>query len=133
MFGDNIVHLIDQVRTLKDEMPDAFLKVTNAEELILVFLLMRIITNMVHQPDGDIAPIVGNRFTIQQIEHTFQSGQLIASPAPVQAKAPTVVCHQITDDDFLTEVARVISFVIPRQPFEYVDYPALEYLLLALL
>lgn len=71
MFGDNIVHLIDQVRTFKGEMLGAFLKVTHAKELILVFLLMGIITDMVHQPDGDIASIVGDRFTIQQIQHSL--------------------------------------------------------------
>lgn len=48
MFGNNVVHLIDQVRAFKDKMSSAFLKVTNAEELILVFLLMRIITDNDH-------------------------------------------------------------------------------------
>lgn len=58
MFGDTVIHLIDQVRTFKGEMPGSFLKVTHAKELILVFLLMGIITDMVHQPDGDIASVV---------------------------------------------------------------------------
>nr|POW24334.1 hypothetical protein PB20LOC_04039 [Pectobacterium parmentieri] len=71
MFGDNIVHLIDQVRTFKGEMPGAFLKVTHAKILILVFLLMGMIADMVHQSDGDIASVIGDLFAIQQIQHTL--------------------------------------------------------------
>ncbi|KHN49458.1 hypothetical protein OI69_17820 [Pectobacterium fontis] len=68
MFGNNVVHLIDQVGAFKSEMPGAFLKVTHAKILIFVFLLMGIIANMVHQSDGDITPIVRNRFAIQQVK-----------------------------------------------------------------
>ncbi|ACS85264.1 hypothetical protein Dd703_1464 [Musicola paradisiaca Ech703] len=50
--------------------PVPYLKITDAKILIFVFLLMGIIADMVHQPDGDIASVVGNRFAIQQIQHT---------------------------------------------------------------
>ncbi|KTP14916.1 hypothetical protein DF13_03765 [Salmonella enterica subsp. enterica serovar Reading] len=57
-------------------------------------------------------PVVRNGFTIQQVEYSFQIGELVASPAPVQAVAPLVMLHQIVDDNLLAAITRIIGFVL---------------------
>jgi hypothetical protein len=64
---------------------------------------MRIIAHKIHKPDGDIMPVIGNGFPIQQVEHPLQIGELIAPPAPSSGCSPIVVLHQIVDDDLLTK------------------------------
>ena len=108
-------------------MPTALLKVANSEQLIFENLLMRIIAHKIHKPDGDIMPIIGDRFAIQQIEHTLQIGKLISPPAPVQAVAPSVMIHQIVNDNLLTEITGIIGFVVPAQSLKYIDNPCLLY------
>ncbi|SQH91522.1 Uncharacterised protein [Salmonella enterica subsp. salamae] len=105
--------IMSEIHTLKRDMPAAFLKVADSKQIILKHLLMRIIANKIHKSDRDIMPVVRNGFTIQQVEHSFQIGELVASPAPVQAVAPSVMLHQIVDDNLLAETARVVGFVVP--------------------
>lgn len=113
MLCHNVIHLLHQIQTLKRDMPAALLKVANSEQLIFENLLMQIVAHKIHKPDGDIMPVIGNGLPIQQIEHPFQIGKLIAPPAPIQAVAPSVVLHQIVDDNLLTEITGIIGFVVP--------------------
>ena len=113
MLCHNVIHLLHQVQTLKRDMPVAFLKVANGEHIVFKDLLMRVIANKIHKSDRDIMPVVRNGFAIQQVKHPFQIGELIAPPAPVQTEAPSVMLHQIVDDNLLTEVTGIIGFVVP--------------------
>ena len=74
MFCHDIIHPLHQIKAFKRDMSAAFLKITNAKEIILEDLLMWIIANKIHEPNGDIVPIIRDGFTIQQIQHTFQIG-----------------------------------------------------------
>ncbi len=65
MFSNDVVHMLNQPKAFESQMRGSLLKVTNAEELILVNVLSRIIMNMLHQQGGDITPVVGNRFAIK--------------------------------------------------------------------
>ena len=94
-------------------MSAAFLEVADGEQIVFENLLMRIIAHEIHKADRDIMPVIGNGFPIQQVEHSLQIGQLITPPAPVQAIAPSVMLHQIVDDNLLAEVTGIIGFVIP--------------------
>lgn len=68
---------------------------------------------MLHQPGGDITPVVRDGFAIQQKQHSLQVRQLIPSPTPVKGKAPAVMRHQVVNDDLLPEDAGTVGFVIP--------------------
>lgn len=117
----DIIHLFCQFTTLKSDVRGSFLEVTYTEQIIFVDILRRVVPNMLHQPYSDITTVVRYRFTIQQKQHSFQVYQLISPPAPVQTKSPAVMRNLIVDDDFLTEVAGTVGFVIPRQAFEDAD------------
>ncbi len=91
---------------------------------------MRVSTNEVHKPNRNIMPVIGNGLPIQQIEHTLQIGKLISPPAPVQAVAPSVMLHQIVNDNLLTEITGIIGFVVPAQSLKYIDNPTFENVLL---
>ncbi|SWK87256.1 Uncharacterised protein [Klebsiella pneumoniae] len=58
VFSDNIVHPLDQIQALKSQVRRALLKVANAEELILINILIRVISNMRHQPSSYVATVV---------------------------------------------------------------------------
>ena len=77
-------------------------------------------------------PVIGNGLPIQQIEHTLQIGKLISPPAPVQAVAPSVMLHQIVNDNLLTEITGIIGFVVPAQSLKYIDNPTFENVLLVM-
>lgn len=113
MLRDNVVHTLNQLKAFEGQVRGAFLIVTNAEELIFVSVLSRVIPDMLHQPGGDITPVVRDGFAIQQKQHSLQVRQLIPSPTPVEAKAPAVMRNQIVDDDLLAEAKGTVSFVIP--------------------
>ena len=94
-------------------MRSALLKVADGEISIIIIILTRIITNMLHQVHGDIAWCIAYRFAIEQKQHPFKICQLITTKSPRQAIATAGVRHQIVNNGFLTEEARAISFVIP--------------------
>jgi len=54
VFSDNIVHPLNQLQALKSQVRSALLKVANSEELILIKILIRVISNMRHQPSSYI-------------------------------------------------------------------------------
>lgn len=132
MLRHNVIHLIHQIQSLECDVSTAFLKVANSEQLIFENLLMRIIAHKIHKPDGDIMPVIGNGLPIQQVEHPFQIGKLISPPAPVQAVAPSVMLHQIVNDNLLTEITGIIGFVVPAQSLKYIDNPTFENVLLVM-
>lgn len=69
MAGNYSIHLINQIRAFKDDVPSAFLEVTYLN--ILVFVNGSVLfADMSIEPDGKIVAILRNRFTIQQIQHT---------------------------------------------------------------
>lgn len=123
MLRHDIIHILHQIQTLKCDMSAALLKVADGEHIVFKDLLTRIIAHEVHKPDRDIMPVVRNGFTIQQVEYSFQIGELVASPAPVQAVAPSVMLHQIVDDNLLAEITRIIGFVLPLNPLNTLIIP----------
>jgi hypothetical protein len=62
VFCHNIVHLFHQIQTLKGDVPGSLLEITDAERLIFLGLLVRAITAMLHQPDGNIVAVIRNYF-----------------------------------------------------------------------
>ena len=85
----------------------------DGEHIVFKDLLMRIIADKIHRPDRDIMPIIGNGFTIRQVEHPFQIGELVAPPASIQAVAPSVVLHQTGVLSVRHRSRRVGTYVIP--------------------
>jgi hypothetical protein len=55
-------------------MPTPLLEKAKGQELVLKHLLTWVITNKIHKPDGNIVPVIGNSFAIQQTQHPFQIG-----------------------------------------------------------
>src|SRR5699024_11272881 len=97
---------------------------------IALFTLNRL--NVIIQTNSDVFPIVGDWFTAEQMQHSFQIGESVSLLSGDKMKSPPVPSHQIVDDNFTAKFTWAISFVIPAQPSEDVDHPSLKHLILIL-
>ena len=113
-------------------MRGALLKVSDAEHLIFIVLFTLNRLDVVILMNGDVFPVVRNRFAAEQIQHSFQVGKSICLLPAVQMKSPPVPSHQIVDDNFITKFTGGVGFVIPAQPSEDVDHPPLKHFILIL-
>ena len=108
-------------------MRGALLKVSDAEHLIFIVLFTLNGLYVVIQINGDIPPVVGDRFTAEQMQHSFQVSQAICLHSTDKMKSPLVPLHQVVDDNFTAKFAGAIGFVIPAQSPEDVDHPSLKH------
>ena len=113
-------------------MRGALLKVSDAEHLIFIALFTLNRLNVLIQTNSDVFPIVGDWFTAEQVQHSFQIGESVSLLSGDKMKSPPVPSHQIVDDNFTAKFTGAIGFVIPVQPSEDVDHPSLKHLILIL-
>ncbi len=113
-------------------MRGAFLKVFNSEHFIFIALFTLNKLNVVIQMNGDVFPVVGDRFAAEQIQHSFQIGESVSLLPGDKMKSPPVPPYQVVNDNFTAKFTGAISFVIPAQSPEDVDYPSLKHFILIL-
>ena len=73
VFGNDVVHPLNQIRTLKDNVSRPLLEVANLHELILKNGGV-LLADMRVKPDSKIVAILRDGFAIQQIQHAIQIG-----------------------------------------------------------
>ncbi len=81
-------------------MRGALLKVSDAEHLIFIALFTLNRLNVLIQTNSDVFPIVGDWFTAEQVQHSFQIGESVSLLSGDKMKSPPVPSHQIVDDNF---------------------------------
>ncbi len=82
------------------ESTESLLKVFNDEHLIFIASFTLNGLYVVIQINGDIPSVVGDRFTAEQMQHSFQVSQAICLHSTDKMKSPLVPPHQIVDDNF---------------------------------
>ena len=113
-------------------MRGALLKVSDAEHLIFIALFTLNRLNVLIQTNSDVFPIVGDWFTAEQVQHSFQIGESVSLLPGDKMKSPSVPPYQVVNDNFTAKFTGAISFVIPAQSPEDVDYPSLKHFILIL-
>ena len=116
MFCDNIIQSVNQFWLSERDMRGALLKVSDAEHLIFIALFTLNRLNVIIQTKGDVSPVVGDWFTAEQVQHSFQIGESVSLLSGDKMKSPPVPSHQIVDDNFTAKFTGAIGFVIPVQP-----------------
>ncbi|EIF85570.1 Uncharacterised protein [Escherichia coli] len=132
MLRNDVIQSVNQFWFSERDMRGALLKVSDAEHLIFIVLFTLNRLDVVIQMNGDVFPVVGDRFAAEQVQHSFQIGKSIGLLPGDKMKPPPVSSHQIVDDNFITKFTGGVGFVIPVQPSEDVDHPSLKHLILIL-
>lgn len=105
MSGNNIIKPVNQFWFPERDVRGALLKVSDAEHLIFIVLFTLNRLDVVIQMNGDVFPVVGDRFAAEQIQHSFQVGKSICLLPGDKMKPPPVPPHQIVDDNFTAKFA----------------------------
>ncbi len=129
MLRNDVIQSVNQFWFSERDMRGALLKVSDAEHLIFIVLFTLNRLDVVIQMNGDVFPVVGDRFAAEQVQHSFQIGKSIGLLPGDKMKPPPVSSHQIVDDNFITKFTGGVGFVIPVQPSEDVDHPSLKHLI----
>lgn len=132
MPGYYIVNSVNQLQPFESDVCSSLLKVFNDEHLIFIAFFTLNGLYVVIQINGDIPPVVGDRFTAEQMQHSFQVSQAICLHSTDKMKSPSVPSHQVVDDNFTAKFTGGIGFVIPVQPSEDVDHSTFKHLILTL-
>ena len=72
MFRNNIIQPVNQFWFPEPDVRGAFLKVSDDEHLIFIALFTLNRPDVIIQMNGDVFPVVGDRFTAEQVQHSFQ-------------------------------------------------------------
>ena len=96
-------------------MRGALLKVSDVEHLIFIALFTLNGLDVIIQTNGDVFPVVGDRFAAEQVQHSFQVGESVSLLPGDKMQSPPVPPHQIVDDNFTAKFTGAIGFVIPVQ------------------
>lgn len=75
--GNNIIKPVNQFWFPERDVRGALLKVSDAEHLIFIVLFTLNRLDVVIQMNGDVFPVVGDRFAAEQIQHSFEVGKSI--------------------------------------------------------
>ncbi len=78
VFCDNIIQSVNQFWFSERDMRGALLKVSDAEHLIFIALFTLNRLNVIIQTKGDVSPVVGDWFTAEQVQHSFQIGESVS-------------------------------------------------------
>ena len=78
MFCNNIIQSVNQVRISERDMRGALPKVSDAEHLIFIALFTLNRLNVIIQTNSDVFPVVGDWFTAEQVQHSFQIGESVS-------------------------------------------------------
>jgi len=70
--GDDVVQLINQLRSLEYDLCSSLLKILNHKHLILIVVAVPVFMNMVSQPTGNVSAVVGNRLPVKDHQHSLK-------------------------------------------------------------
>ncbi len=132
MFRNNIIQPINQFWFPEPDVRGAFLKVSDAEHLIFIAFFTLNRPDVIIQTNSDVFPVVGDRFTAEQVQHSFQIGESVSLLLGDKMKSPPVPPYQVVNDNFTAKFTGAISFVIPAQSPEDVDHPSLKHFIFVL-
>ena len=77
MSCNNVIQPVNQFRFSERDVRGALLKVSDAEHLIFIALFTLNGLDVIIQMNGDVFPVVGDRFAAEQMQHSFQIGKSI--------------------------------------------------------
>ena len=77
MFRNNLIKSVNQFWFPERDVCWAFLKVFNAEHLVFIALFTLNRLDVIIQMNGDVFPVVWDRFAAEQMQHSFQVGKSI--------------------------------------------------------
>lgn len=90
VFCNNIIQSVNQLWFPERDVRGALLKVFNSEHFIFIALFTLNRPDVLIQMNSDVFPVVGDRFTAEQMQHSFQVGKSVCLLPGDKMKSPQV-------------------------------------------